>query len=298
MCHCFLILQIPSCHLYSLIFWKWFTEISSSANRVWKKFRNSEGLSHLTPVGHIPPNRKSLTQQGGMRISKATRHRLEIGHQRVQWPSNKVNSMSKQGVAHQKAWCSTLYGQFEQGRCAECIALLIWDYKGRALLTLTLWPSRAWQTDRCRYADRRLTTSLGWHALRQSFRGVRATLIFSCGELWNLEASPWLEEGRGGKGCNGCRCVLLSQLLEQMARLQEEITRLWGTWESERKADRRRSAHADRQSLSNSLPGEEAKPTSHLNDKEHDRPNIKGDISAWRRMRCLLFTPTVPLSNR
>ena len=33
------------------------------------------------------------------------------------------------------------------------------------------------------------------------------------------------------EGCYESRCVLLCELLEQMARLQEEITRLRGIWE-------------------------------------------------------------------
>ena len=44
----------------------------------------------------------------------------------------------------------------------------------------------------------------------------------NCGELHN----PLGPEG--GEGCHGCRCVLFKELLEQMARLQQEISSLRG----------------------------------------------------------------------
>jgi len=44
-----------------------------------------------------------------------------------------------------------------------------------------------------------------------------ALQTIDCEELWNLEVPLGAEEG---EGCHGRRCVLLRELLEQMARLQ------------------------------------------------------------------------------
>lgn len=55
----------------------------------------------------------------------------------------------------------------------------------------------------------------------------------------NLSGSPsraWDRRRRGG-GCSGYRYVLLSKLLELMARLQEEISKLRDIWESRRKPE-------------------------------------------------------------
>lgn len=103
------------------------------------------------------------------------------------------------------------------------------------------------------------------HTWTDLIRSERAAQAFGCGELQNLEVPPWPEGGAGAEGCNGCWCVLLNKLLEQLARLQEEITRMRGKWESEREADRSNSEliHANWQFPPKSLLGVEAKPFSH-----------------------------------
>lgn len=80
-------------------------------------------------------------------------------------------------------------------------------------------------------------------------KSERAARAFGCVELQNLEVPLWPEGGAGAEGSKRCRCVLFNKLLEQMARLQEEIIKMRGNWESEREADRSRSelTHANRQ---------------------------------------------------
>lgn len=62
-----------------------------------------------------------------------------------------------------------------------------------------------------------------------NLRGEVAIQTTDCGELHNLEVPLGPE---GGEGCHGCRCALFKELLEQMARLQQEISSLRGSQES------------------------------------------------------------------
>ena len=71
----------------------------------------------------------------------------------------------------------------------------------------------------------------------------------------------------GGEGCHGCRCVLLKELLEQMARLQREISSLRGSQKTLRETDRRRCEFtpiADTLPPLKSLQVEIANPGAHL----------------------------------
>lgn len=66
-------------------------------------------------------------------------------------------------------------------------------------------------------------------------------------------------------------CVLLKQLLEQIARLQQGISSLRSSWESLRETERRRyepTPTTDMHFPPKSLQVEVAKSAAHLQDKE------------------------------
>lgn len=93
---------------------------------------------------------------------------------------------------------------------------------------------------------------------------ARWTTPTDCGELYNLEIPADPEEG---EGCHGCMCVLLKELLEQMAWLQREVNSLRGSQGSLRETDRRRcesTPTVDTQPPPKSLQVEVANPAAHL----------------------------------
>lgn len=94
-------------------------------------------------------------------------------------------------------------------------------------------------------------------------RSEAAVQTTDSGELCNLEVHLGPE---GGEGCCGCRCVLLKELLEQMARLQREISSLRGSQESLRETHRRceSTPSAATQPHPKSLQVEVVNPAAHL----------------------------------